>query len=648
MFEYVAGSTKGKRDYQEDCFGFLELGGDGESSRTLVCVVADGMGGHVGGAAASSAVVNTFLSAYARAFGDKEDPLHVALQEAVAAVAGCEEASPELHGMGSTLVAVVCTDAGVEWLSVGDSPLWMLRGGILHRLNVDHSMKPVLDRMAETGQISREEATSDPQRHHLRSAITKNPPELVDRSADGPVPLQRGDALLLASDGVLTLAEREISAVLTTPSDQSDLPTRLLDAVTAKGLASQDNTTVVIVRRRETEARPAPRDRLREQQGGSESSGALPPSKATPSPRPRGVVAALAGAIVVVPLLAWLLWPGEPPSGKTDAVVAAARIAEVTQNHPAETGAASESAERLRTQPLRRTEAETPPAAASNLGQRADMNAADSPAPAIGGDSGNSPGRPPPTPKLLSDEPPETAPSSPPVAAQPPREPPQPVAAPAATEKEGFLIVGSTPPGAAVYIDGKESGTAGNEKRRLPAGNHTIELRLDGYRDSERITVRLAAGGNEKRDISLCESRAKRACRDGSAWWFDGCNKPQELAQSCAGNEVCTEGACQATCSPRARRECIEGNFYNFDSCGAKDPVPHGKCGTPPPAPPVPCVGDACKPEKNDKNCGDRHSKKDCRDGDIWWFDECEKPTEVAEKCQGAKSCKFRGSFMCK
>jgi serine/threonine protein phosphatase PrpC len=54
-------------------------------------------------------------------------------------------------GMGGTVVATSLVDGGLQWVSVGDSLLYLLRDGMLKRLNDDHSMGPQIDLMAATG-----------------------------------------------------------------------------------------------------------------------------------------------------------------------------------------------------------------------------------------------------------------------------------------------------------------------------------------------------------------------------------------------------------------------------------------------------------------------------------------------------------------
>ena len=60
--------------------------------------------------------------------------------------------------MGATLVAAVVIGSALYWVSVGDSLLWVCRDGRLHRLNADHSMRPVLQDLVELGRMTEEEA----------------------------------------------------------------------------------------------------------------------------------------------------------------------------------------------------------------------------------------------------------------------------------------------------------------------------------------------------------------------------------------------------------------------------------------------------------------------------------------------------------
>ena len=244
----AAKQIRGKRSYQEDDYGFLDaraLGKDRNEHSLLL--VADGMGGHVGGAAASGLLRRIFVEAYPRASGSIIDRLQGCLQSANTAMADVIAQKPELDSMGSTLVAAVVSSEGLNWISVGDSPLWLFRKGALERLNADHSMAPVLADLVATGRMTEEEAARDPSRHSLRAAVMGDNLHLVDVSPQ-PVPVEKGDRLLLASDGLMTLGDREIAGILEETQDASleDSAAALIQAVKAAGNPRQDNTTLLL------------------------------------------------------------------------------------------------------------------------------------------------------------------------------------------------------------------------------------------------------------------------------------------------------------------------------------------------------------------------------------------------------------------
>ncbi len=244
----AAGQIRGKRSCQEDDYGFVDaraLGTDRNEHSLLL--VADGMGGHAGGATASGLLRKTFVEAYPRASGPIVHRLQGCLQSANAAMADAVDQNPELAGMGSTLVAAVVSAGGLNWISVGDSPLWLFRKGALERLNADHSMAPVLADLVSTGRMTEEDAARDPARHSLRSAVTGEDIHLVDISPQ-PVPVENGDRLLLASDGLMTLGDREIAGILEETQDASleDSTAALIQAVEAAGNPRQDNTTLLL------------------------------------------------------------------------------------------------------------------------------------------------------------------------------------------------------------------------------------------------------------------------------------------------------------------------------------------------------------------------------------------------------------------
>lgn len=257
-YEHAVAATQGARDYQEDTAAFWPDGKGPVSAAALrtmawrgsIAVLADGMGGHAGGALASQLVCENFLAAACSVEAeDLHERLHSALEAANAAVAGKVNDNPLLSGMGSTLIGAAFTDEGVEWISVGDSPLYLYRRGEIAVLNEDHSLAPELERLVAAGHISPEDARRDPRRHMLRSAVTGDEIDMIDIS-QRPLPLEGGDYIVLASDGVETLDQSEIARVIQgyAADGCAAVARALIRAVEALREPFQDNATVVVVR----------------------------------------------------------------------------------------------------------------------------------------------------------------------------------------------------------------------------------------------------------------------------------------------------------------------------------------------------------------------------------------------------------------
>ena len=264
-FDHASRATRGARNYQEDTalvWPGLDTSAPEQavaatngSGAPLVAVLADGMGGHAGGALASRMACESFIKSYAaadlpeKAELPETERLVEALRAANDAIAATVSINPMLTGMGSTLVGVVFSTAGVEWVSVGDSPLLLYRRGEIAMLNEDHSLAPELDRMAAAGKITAEEARKDPRRHMLRSAVTGDDIDMVDVSRT-PLRIEPGDYIILASDGLQTLETSEIERVVTAYAADGPqaVANALIRAVEAVRDPHQDNATVVAVR----------------------------------------------------------------------------------------------------------------------------------------------------------------------------------------------------------------------------------------------------------------------------------------------------------------------------------------------------------------------------------------------------------------
>lgn len=240
------GQSIGARERQEDA-GYHRIYDNGES---VLILVADGMGGHEGGEIASSVVVESFTSAFFDESAAMRTPQRLAagLARANHQVAARIGETPELEGMGSTLVAAVASRRGLSWASVGDSLLLRVRGPRVERLNEDHSMAPLLDAAVKKGDLTADQSASHRDRNALRSAVLGSQLDLVDIN-ETPVRLRRGDVLLVASDGLSTLDDAEIAKIVAreVQGGAKAVVDGLLAGVAAKNRRRQDNTTVAVV-----------------------------------------------------------------------------------------------------------------------------------------------------------------------------------------------------------------------------------------------------------------------------------------------------------------------------------------------------------------------------------------------------------------
>lgn len=240
------GQIQGARDYQEDSYSIVEKVSHHDEG--ALYVLADGMGGHKGGAQASELAVRGFCDSFRSSEGEIADRLTEALHAANQGIADFVADNPSFEDMGTTLVGVyIETNGALWWISVGDSPLWRVRNVQLEQLNDDHSMGPVLDKMVELGDMTASEAKNSPKRNALRSVVHGKEIKLVDVSAE-PVQLIQGDCIIVASDGVESLSSLEIQTHVEQQGSAEHLVSAILHHIDGKQLSHQDNATLIVIK----------------------------------------------------------------------------------------------------------------------------------------------------------------------------------------------------------------------------------------------------------------------------------------------------------------------------------------------------------------------------------------------------------------
>lgn len=249
--DFAARQYRGKRENQEDYYAFADAADHDEPSLArLLLVVGDGLGAHTGGSVASYVTVGAFIKAFHDYPLDPVARLRESLDQANDVLGTLAASLPAVgHPMGTTLVAALVTERTLLWISVGDSPLFVFRAGTLMRINADHSLTHLLEERVRLGELTPEEAAHHPDRHTLHSAVLGMPLMSVDAPAE-PFPLQKGDIIIGASDGIFTLTTKQLEELLAfgqhTTADK--IADAILFAIRRINYERQDNTTIGVIK----------------------------------------------------------------------------------------------------------------------------------------------------------------------------------------------------------------------------------------------------------------------------------------------------------------------------------------------------------------------------------------------------------------
>lgn len=251
-YDAASAQHQGRREHQEDAVVTDFPAGAGMG----FAVLADGMGGHAAGDVASKIVATEIFSELKMRTGDPgalEAEIAAVLHDAVHGANECirmhAEDNPHTYGMGSTLVAPVLFGSNLYWISVGDSPLYLMRDGELRRLNQDHSMGPQIEYLVNSGAMSWEAAMNHPDRNSLTSVLIGDEIAQIDCPAL-PVRLRPGDIVVAASDGLQFLADEEIAEVLEANADRpcTEIIADLLRCLSDLDDPDQDNISVCVIK----------------------------------------------------------------------------------------------------------------------------------------------------------------------------------------------------------------------------------------------------------------------------------------------------------------------------------------------------------------------------------------------------------------
>lgn len=242
------------------------------SEKDHIFAVADGMGGHKGGAIASKMALDTFgevvkaglkeacdagsentdirleqrrtmeiPTQVVDGIGKRKQMLsEVAIREACIRVFECSKAEPDLKGMGTTLTALYYDGKDLQLVHVGDSRAYRLRKNKLKRLTTDHSW---VSEQISAGTMSEDEAKESEFKHVITRSIGYERFVEVDSSL---LQVEGEDVYLLCSDGLSNYIEDIELENIMMHTESDSLCDVLIDLAKSRG--GDDNISVVVAK----------------------------------------------------------------------------------------------------------------------------------------------------------------------------------------------------------------------------------------------------------------------------------------------------------------------------------------------------------------------------------------------------------------
>lgn len=228
-----------------------EVNQDAVLAQYPLFVVADGMGGHIGGEIASTSTVDRLRAVVAK--GDvNPQTIEKALARAVADIASHPETTDEGTGTTVTGVYLDLTSEEPTWvtLNIGDSRVYLFRDGGLAQITTDHS---VVQELIAAGRLTPEEAESHPYGNVITRAVGPS---------DGVAPdyvrldVVDGDRFVVCSDGLTKeLTDYGILHFLLQHDDPTEAADDMLEAALENG--GRDNVTIIVLNVRRISSSPA-------------------------------------------------------------------------------------------------------------------------------------------------------------------------------------------------------------------------------------------------------------------------------------------------------------------------------------------------------------------------------------------------------
>jgi serine/threonine protein phosphatase PrpC len=210
----------------------------------MLAVLADGMGGHSGGAMAAEQVVlkaRQNFSSYAPSSESPTEFLRGVIDDAhviIKLTRFTSEQDPH-----STAVVFMLRPGHADWAHCGDSRLYHFRNGSLVARTPDHSL---VEELLRSGRITEEQAETHPQRNLLLSCLGAERDPRIDTG--GTPALQAGDAFIICSDGLWAYFPDEELGKTLHEQDARSAARTLIDAARQRAQGMGDNISLAVIK----------------------------------------------------------------------------------------------------------------------------------------------------------------------------------------------------------------------------------------------------------------------------------------------------------------------------------------------------------------------------------------------------------------
>ena len=236
------------RELNEDSVRVAHPPTENEAGKGVLIIVADGMGGHAAGEVASQTAIDEVPARYFRSAKATAVALREAVEGANGAIYQAGQKNSEMAGMGTTCTCLLIRGDQAWCAHVGDSRLYLVRGGAIYQMSEDHS---AVGELVKRGLIQPSEARGHPQSNVILRALGTQPRVEV-ALWDEPFPLRNRDVWVLCSDGLSDLVEEADILSDVTQFDGETAGQHLIERAKAGG--GHDNISVVLVEIVEVEA----------------------------------------------------------------------------------------------------------------------------------------------------------------------------------------------------------------------------------------------------------------------------------------------------------------------------------------------------------------------------------------------------------